>query len=95
MITAISAILFLVQVSLANQELFSNKQLTVVECGFEKSLTTLFVRVPFFFLAILYVLFDIELILLVPITVNGGTSTKGLILLRGLILIVLQTLMLE
>jgi NADH:ubiquinone oxidoreductase subunit 3 (subunit A) len=43
-----------------------DSQLTSIESGFENLYFSLFVRTSFFILAVLFVLFDIELVLILP-----------------------------
>jgi len=73
-----------------------DNQLTSLESGFERSLSSDFLRSPFYFLAILFVLFDIELILLFPsILFTSITRINTLNTLSVLVLVILLTLLLE
>jgi len=70
-------------------------RLNSLESGFERLKAGNLIRAPFFFLAILFVLFDLELILLLP----GVVSTLGRITQIALwsytIILILVTLFIE
>jgi len=59
-------ILLQVQVFLSKKSLLREQILSPLESGFERLYSSTSVRTPFFFLAILFVLFDLELILFFP-----------------------------
>jgi NADH:ubiquinone oxidoreductase subunit 3 (subunit A) len=55
-----------VQLLLGMEELTQDSQLTPLESGFERRAPALEISSPFFLLAMVFVLFDVELILLIP-----------------------------
>jgi len=59
-------IVLLVQIFLSLKRGTKRERLTPLESGFERLNSRISVRAPFFFLAILFVLFDLELILFFP-----------------------------
>jgi len=86
----------LVQVVLRIEELSKDQELSSLESGFESLYSALDIRSPFFFLAVLFVLFDVELIILFPgvlfhpILFQGATN-----IWIGVVMVVLGTLLLE
>jgi len=65
-ILVLITIVLLVQVFLSLKRFSKRERLTPLESGFERLDSSISVRAPFFFLAILFVLFDLELILFFP-----------------------------
>lgn len=59
-------ILLMVQVFLSRKVASKEERLSPLESGFESIISLMSVRAPFFFLAVLFVLFDLELILFFP-----------------------------
>jgi len=66
-----------------------------VEAGFEKQEFGSSFRVPFFILAILYVLFDIEVLLLFPFLIKIGPVFNGLVNLTLISTVISVTLLVE
>lgn len=88
-------LLFLVQVRLSDSPIISGRQLGCIESGFEKTNYSTYISRAFFIIAVLYVLFDIELILLLPrLFILGGQAHVyfSLLILLG---IIVGTLLLE
>jgi len=92
----LSLSLGLVQMVLRIEELSKDQELSSLESGFESLYSALDVRSPFFFLAVLFVLFDVELIILFPgvffhpILFPGTTNIWARV-----VIVVLGTLLLE
>jgi len=88
-------LLFLVQISLSDNPITNRRQLGCIESGFEKTNYSTYISRAFFIIAVLYVLFDIELILLLPrlfvLSEQALVYFSLLILLR----IIIITLLLE
>jgi NADH:ubiquinone oxidoreductase subunit 3 (subunit A) len=91
----ISALLLFGQLILSENYFTQDTQLTTVESGFEKMNYVEFMRSPFFFIAVLYVLFDIELILLLPSVLRNFVSPIQRVRSLLLILTIITTLTLE
>jgi len=88
-------LLFLVQVRLSDNPIISGRQLGCIESGFEKTNYSTYISRAFFIIAVLYVLFDMELILLLPrLFILGGQAHVyfSLLILLG---IIVGTLLLE
>lgn len=66
LLLSIVMVLLAVQVTFTRKTVYLDTQLGVLESGFESLKRRLFVRSPYFFLAVLFVLFDLELVLLLP-----------------------------
>lgn len=58
--------MFIVQRILTRSSSTSDPQFTSIESGFERLNYSMFLRASFFMLAVLFVLFDLELLLLLP-----------------------------
>jgi len=88
-------VFFLVQLILAYDEVTIDPQLRPLESGFERLSPSLDISSPFFVLAVLFVLFDIELILLIPYIFIK--SYRLYFLISGLVIfvIILITLLIE
>jgi NADH:ubiquinone oxidoreductase subunit 3 (subunit A) len=91
----ISALLLFGQLILSENYFTQDTQLTTVESGFEKMNYVEFMRSPFFFIAVLYVLFDIELILLLPSVLRNFVFPIQRVRSLLLILTIITTLTLE
>lgn len=84
-------VLFFFQLFFSKRELTSDSQGTRLESGFESLLQAIVLRSSFFILAVLFVLFDVELILLFPFLmffylVSSINSIIILIILRIIII---------
>lgn len=89
-------LLLVVQRALSNQGDYSDPQLTSLESGFEGLRQGLIMSSSFFLLAVLFVLFDIELVLLFPGALFHQYLREYLLLSLWLILfLVLVTLIIE
>lgn len=84
----------MVQTVFSDLELFQDRSLSSIESGFEKFWHSVLSSSPFFFMASLFVLFDIELILLIPciLLMNSLYFYINMLLL---IIVVTVTLILE
>jgi len=83
------------QLTLGYKTTRSFSVLTPIESGFESLKSSIVISTPFFFLATLFVLFDLELILVFP-GIIAVTKEITFILLWGFTLIlILVTLVLE
>jgi NADH-ubiquinone oxidoreductase chain 3 len=95
LLLALIGLLFLIQISLSDNPITNGRQLGCIESGFEKTNYSTYISRAFFIIAVLYVLFDIELILLLPrlFVLSGQAQVyfSLLILLR----IIIITLLLE
>lgn len=91
----IRVVLLFGQLILSECYYVQDTQLTTVESGFEKINYVEFIRSPFFFIAVLYVLFDMELILLLPSVLRNFVSPIQSLRSLLLILTIVITLMLE
>jgi len=60
------SMVLIIQVFLSRKVLLKKDSLSPLESGFESLKSSIFIRTPFFFLAVLFVLFDLELILFFP-----------------------------
>jgi len=67
----------LIQVFISSKFLLKTESLTSLESGFERLKSSVFLRAPFFFLAVLFVLFDLELILFFPGVVGRLTQVSS------------------
>ena len=90
----IGGLLVLVEALLSDKEILLDSQPSSIESGFEKLWHVMYISSPFFMLAVLFVLFDMELILLLP-CIFGKVGFNGIVTLQGLLLVVLLTLLLE
>jgi len=61
-----TVLILIIQVILARKSSFKAERVTPLESGFESLSSRISLRAPFFFLAILFVLFDLELVLFFP-----------------------------
>jgi len=91
---AISFIL-IIQVFLSDKSSIKRERLTPLESGFESLKSLISVRAPFFFLAILFVLFDLEIILFFPGVIFNYRNILSMLLWMIINFIVLITLMFE
>lgn len=95
-ISILIALFLGIQMLLSNRSFVRDPQLTSLESGFENLKSNITIRSSFFILAVLYVLFDIELVLLFPIIfihfVQGIILTKYIFYLIALVSL---TLLLE
>lgn len=83
------------QFSLEETNETSLDTLRSVEAGFEKSLHEGIICVPFFYIIVLYVLFDLELVILFPFIFSGqATILRALRALR-IVYVILITLFVE
>jgi NADH:ubiquinone oxidoreductase subunit 3 (subunit A) len=81
---------------LSMNSIFEDNQITALEAGFEGKLSAKILSSRFFFLAILFVLFDIELILIFPIIlINTKTLLYGMLSALILLSVITLTLLLE
>jgi len=60
---SILVIILIVQVFLSDKIFVKTETLSPLESGFESLFSRISIRAPFFFLAILFVLFDLEIVL--------------------------------
>lgn len=89
-------VLTAVQLVLAESRLLTEAQYSSVESGFDKLWYSMFSRSPFFFLAVLFVLFDIELILVLPVVIKSHLILILFSIVLALVLAVITiTLMFE
>jgi len=88
--------LLVVQLVLSKAVITREPQITALESGFERLNQSLIISSSFFVLAVLFVIFDVELILLFPGVVFHSISKYSLMLIiLSLFLVVLLTLLLE
>ena len=64
-ILVVPGILLLLQIIIQRSEFLEDNQMSQVESGFEKCLGLQFIRTNFLFIAILFVFFDVETLLLI------------------------------
>nr|YP_009346433.1 NADH dehydrogenase subunit 3 [Paralongidorus litoralis]AOT84244.1 NADH dehydrogenase subunit 3 [Paralongidorus litoralis] len=69
--------------------------LTPLESGFESLKTSSLLSLPFFFLTVLFVLFDMELLLLLPSILLTWVTEDHSVMWSGLLLLMMVTLILE
>jgi len=81
---------------LYKDELIIKSQLDSLEAGFEAIVAGYLLSSTFLFLAVLFVLFDLELLLLIPVLmIIMGITMLNIVLWAVLILFILVTLLLE
>jgi len=70
-------LLFLFQILLWGKTFLKRERLSPLESGFESLFSSLSLGAPFFFLAVLFVLFDLEVVFffLGVLSVSGGISS--------------------
>nr|YP_009346460.1 NADH dehydrogenase subunit 3 [Xiphinema pachtaicum]AOT84271.1 NADH dehydrogenase subunit 3 [Xiphinema pachtaicum] len=73
----ITSIFVVLQFFLTENEVLNSKSLTSLESGFEKICSPASYSCYFVFMAVLFVLFDVELVLLVPLVMSSVYSLKG------------------
>jgi len=83
------------QYYIEEKQFFQNDSIIRIEAGFEKHKFKPGVRAPYFLIVILYVLFDIELVVLFPLLMKGINSTSSFININILLFIVIITLIVE
>ena len=88
-------LLSLVQISLSDNPSNSDRQLGCIESGFEKTYYTTYISSAFFIIAVLYVLFDIELILLLPGLIVLESQAHVYFTLITLLRVIVITLLIE
>jgi len=87
--------LLVLQNSIEDKNYSYEAVLTAVEAGFEKHMFYQHVGFPYFMLVILYVLFDVEIIILYPLILAWGNPFRGVVNRFSLFFIVVITLLLE
>jgi NADH:ubiquinone oxidoreductase subunit 3 (subunit A) len=88
--------LSVIQTLLSNVSLLRDPQITSLESGFENLSHAIIISSSFFILAVLFVLFDIELIILIPgILSFCDFSRKMFILFLCILIVVFLTLIVE
>lgn len=95
MIGLVVFVLALLQYSLEERRRFSTLVMTRVEAGFEKLFFNLYIRTPYFFIVVLYILFDVELVILFPLFLSNGGRFFVRVRVGFLVFIVVITLFLE
>jgi len=89
----ITSILFIVQLLLYKSQIILGSQADPLEAGFESLLIGYALSSPFLFLAVLFVLFDLELLLLLPGVIFHATHRECArytwLVLIGLVLLTL------
>jgi len=68
------------QIFLSRKTFIKRESLSPLESGFESLESRNYIRAPFFFLAILFVLFDLELILFFPGIVSFFTNSFSILI---------------
>jgi len=91
----ILVLVFIAQVIVSGKFLVKRERLTPLESGFESLLCRMSVRAPFFFLALLFVLFDMELILFFPGVVSVLRETGSILSWVLINFVILFTLIVE
>lgn len=89
------SIILIIQVLLSRKTIIKRERLTPLESGFESLKSSIFIRAPFFFMAILFVLFDMELILFFPGVMYSFINKFSLLLWLVINFVVVFTLMIE
>jgi len=87
--------LAIAQIFLGEVDIILDSQLSSIESGFEKVWHSLFISSPFFFLAALFVLFDLELILLIPLLLGLRISIDYVFNLSLILFVITITLIIE
>jgi len=85
----------MVQVFLSRKVASKEERLSPLESGFERIISLMSVRAPFFFLAVLFVLFDLELILFFPGVVSISEEVVIIFVWISINFIITFTLVLE
>lgn len=85
----------IVQVFLSSKYFTKGEGLSPLESGYERLISSISVRAPFFFLAVLFVLFDLELILLFPGVIYCYIEMTSFLCWLFINVVVLVTLLVE
>jgi len=91
----IRGLLTLVQLYIEEKQFLQDRLLLRIEAGFEKQIFKRHISSPYFLIVILYVLFDVELVVLFPILLKSINTTSSFVGVNILLFVVIVTLVAE
>lgn len=95
LILVLLMVLLAVQFFLSEVRIFREPQLTSLESGYERLKHGIVIRSSFFMLAVLFVMFDVELVVLFPLIIYMPTTISFEVFLTEVFLVVALSLFLE
>lgn len=95
LILTICLALVLIQFAIEDKAKVSDSELAPVEAGFEKVRFSSFIRIPYFFVVVIYVLFDVELVIVYPIIFYLSSKVSVSINVVLLLIVIIITFLVE